>query len=62
MATGSAHVEIVVTVSTPETRRLAALEQLEEAVGHLLRHSTFRGMNRVWNELHGAYIASRETK
>lgn len=55
-------IEVVVTVSTPETRRLAALEELEEAAGRLLRSSSFRGANRALNELYGAYIASREAK
>lgn len=61
MATGSAHVEIVVTTKTTKPSRLEALEQLEDSVGHFLRTTTETNA-RAYNELYGAYRTARETK
>lgn len=56
MATGSAHLEIIVTVDTPWTRRERALAELECEVGHILS----RLHHPALANLRGAYIASRE--
>lgn len=50
-------VEIIVTVSTPETRHLAALEEMALAVGHYIRH----GGEGAYQDLRGSYIALKET-
>ena len=58
MATGNARVEIVVTTKVVTPGRLERLEELESAVGHYIRH----GGEGAYQDLRGAYIASRETK
>lgn len=58
MATGSAHIEIVVTTKTTRPGRMEKLEELEAAVGHYIRH----GGDGAYQDLRGAYITSRETK
>jgi len=53
----TANVEIVVTTKTTKPGRHDALEELEAAVGHYLRH----GSDGTYQNVRAAYIASRET-
>jgi len=48
-------------VATVEDARLAALEALEVEVLHYLRHTAHTRIP-AWNQLHGAYIVSRESE
>lgn len=51
-------VDAVVTVKTTRPGRLEALEELEAAAGHYIRH----GGEGAYQDLRGAYIASKEMK
>lgn len=59
MATaGPMKVDVVIEVKAIGPGRLKALEELEAAVGHYIRH----GGEGAYQDLRGAFIASRETK
>ena len=50
----------VVETPAPSAGRLSALLELEVAVGRYLRSAPHTNDPR-WHELHGAYIATRES-